>query len=105
MIAGCEYFELGPREEACLHMAGIYFLSRLRELRPPPEFEPIELTPRERECLSWVAAGKSDWEISVILGISENTARWYVAKAMEKLQVRTRPHAVTVGLIRNLISV
>jgi DNA-binding CsgD family transcriptional regulator len=64
----------------------------------------VHLTSREKECLSWVAAGKSDWEISVILGISESTARWYVVQAMEKLEVRTRPQAVAVGLVRNLIS-
>jgi LuxR family transcriptional regulator, quorum-sensing system regulator BjaR1 len=105
LIAGCEFYELGPRDEACLHMAGIYFLDRLKELNPPPELETIRLTPRERDCLSWVAAGKSDWEISVILGISENTARGYVQQAMEKLQVSNRPHAVAVGLLRKVINV
>jgi LuxR family quorum sensing-dependent transcriptional regulator len=104
VIAACEHYELTPREEACLHLAGLYFLSRLEQLQPPVMDKKVHLTSREKECLSWVAAGKSDWEISVILGISESTARWYVVRAMEKLEVRTRPQAVAVGLVRNLIS-
>ena len=56
------------------------------------------LTPRERECLEWVAAGKTDWEISQILNISEQTAHGYVQNALTKLNARTRAQAVALAI-------
>jgi len=57
------------------------------------------LTPRERECLKWVAAGKTDWEISQILNIAEQTAHGYVQSALSKLGARTRAQAVALALL------
>jgi DNA-binding CsgD family transcriptional regulator len=57
--------------------------------------EPSEsLSARERECLRWVAAGKTDWEISVILGISAATVRFHLDRSRHKLGVRSRAQAV-----------
>jgi LuxR family quorum sensing-dependent transcriptional regulator len=47
-----------------------FTLSGFAKLADPAE----ALTARERECLRWGAAGKTDWEIGVILGISAATA-------------------------------
>ena len=33
---------------------------------------PVNLTPREMDILQWMAEGKSDWEIGVILKVSEH---------------------------------
>jgi DNA-binding CsgD family transcriptional regulator len=57
------------------------------------------LTPRERECLRWVAAGKTDWEIGQILTISEQTAHGYVQNALAKLGARTRAQAVALAML------
>jgi DNA-binding CsgD family transcriptional regulator len=57
------------------------------------------LTGREREVLTWTAAGKSSWEISVILGVTERTVNWTVQNAMRKLSATTRTQAV-VNAIR-----
>ena len=104
---GAERYELSKREEACLHLATIYFQARLERLRPSPPsvVVQIKLTPRERECLSWVAAGKSDWEISQILSIAEDTTHEYVQNAMVKLNATTRAQAVALSLIEGVISV
>ncbi|MGV7217809.1 LuxR family transcriptional regulator [Bradyrhizobium sp. UFLA05-112] len=48
----------------------------------------IVLSPREVECLDWVAKGKSVWEIGQILGISHNTVAYYLRSARDKLGVR-----------------
>lgn len=64
----------------------------------------IELTPRERECLQWAAAGKSEWEISQILGISEHTAEKHLLNAKTKLGAVNRVHAVAEGIRRGHIS-
>ena len=58
-----------------------------------------ELTLREREVLHWIAAGKSSWDVSVILGISERTVNWLIARASRKLNAVNRTHAV-VNAIR-----
>lgn len=56
------------------------------------------LSPRERACLKLVARGKSDWEISVILGISVETARQYVKRARHAYDVVSRTQLVVFGL-------
>ena len=52
------------------------------------------LSPRQRDCLTWVALGKSSMDIGEILGISVETVNEYVAGACSKLGVRTRTQAV-----------
>lgn len=52
------------------------------------------LTPRELECLKWIADGKSTWEISRILGISEHGVQHHVRNTMDKFDVTSRHKAV-----------
>jgi DNA-binding CsgD family transcriptional regulator len=52
------------------------------------------LTARERASMALVAEGKTDWEMGVILGVSENTARFHVDNARRKLGAVSRAHAV-----------
>ncbi|WP_272911316.1 helix-turn-helix transcriptional regulator [Rhizobium sp. SL42] len=66
--------------------------------------EKDRLTRREIETLSWVAAGKSYWEIAVILGITERTVRFFMSNARRKLNVVTNPQAVAEALWRKLIA-
>ena len=54
------------------------------------------LTPREIECLSWIADGKSYADIADILGISRNTVITHVNRAKKKLGVNTSYQAVAV---------
>ena len=64
----------------------------------------IELTPRERECLKWAAVGKSEWEISQILGISEHTSEKHLLNAKSKLGAVNRVQAVAEAIRRGYIS-
>ena len=94
-----DHYEIGKKEEICLHIASIYFHARLEQLRArgvPPRLS--RLTPRERECLSWVAAGKTDWEIAQILNIAEQTVHEYVQNALIKLNATTRAQAVAIAI-------
>jgi LuxR family quorum sensing-dependent transcriptional regulator len=52
-----------------------------------------ELTARELECMRWVAAGKTDYEIGNILSISEATVKFHVNGARRKLGARNRAQA------------
>lgn len=52
------------------------------------------LSMRERQCLELAAQGKSDWDISQRLGISESTVHKHVESAKRRLRVSTRIQAV-----------
>jgi DNA-binding CsgD family transcriptional regulator len=57
-----------------------------------------QLTARELEVLSWVARGKSAWEIGEILGIAKRTVDEHVATAVHKLDAGSRAHAVALAI-------
>jgi LuxR family quorum-sensing system transcriptional regulator CciR len=54
----------------------------------------VTLSRRQTECLYWVQEGKSAVDIGLILGLSPRTVEEYLAKACDKLEVRTRVQAV-----------
>ncbi|MGZ2505090.1 LuxR family transcriptional regulator [Rhizobium leguminosarum] len=63
----------------------------------------IRLTQREKECLSWVAKGKSSFVISRLLCISEHTVNFHIKNTLRKLNVSSRfvavQKAARLGLI------
>jgi DNA-binding CsgD family transcriptional regulator len=63
----------------------------------------ILVSARELDCLKWVAAGKTAWEASVILGISERTVRFHLNAAREKLNCLTTTQAVAKAVQQQLI--
>jgi DNA-binding CsgD family transcriptional regulator len=66
-----------------------------------PEFVP--LTPREREVLLWAARGKSNWDISQILSVSESAVNFHITNAMRKLDATGRVMAVLKAIRHGLI--
>ncbi|WP_404383097.1 autoinducer binding domain-containing protein [Caenispirillum salinarum] len=64
----------------------------------------VRLTDRERECLLWVAQGKTSLDIGNILNLSERTVKFHLQNAMCKLNTSSRGHAVaraaSLGLIK-----
>lgn len=58
----------------------------------------LDLTPREREILAWVARGNTNPEIARILWVSPSTVRKHLENVYSKLGVRTRTAAVTRSL-------
>jgi len=101
---GGGHYELTSRDETALTLAAYYLHARIAALRAEARRSPAtELAPRESECLKWVAAGKTDWEIAQILAISEQTAHGYVQSALAKLGASTRAQAVALALRASLI--
>lgn len=87
--------EISPNERRGIEYAALMAHQRLRDLAPPPSHRPVRpLTRRESDCLAFVAAGKTDWEISVILSIAQSTVHNHVENAKRKLDARTRAQAV-----------
>lgn len=62
------------------------------------------LSIRERQCLQWVARGKSSWDIGVLLKISENTVNFHLKNALHKLDANTRTLAVVKAIRYGLVS-
>jgi DNA-binding NarL/FixJ family response regulator len=63
----------------------------------------LGLTSREAEVLSWVAQGKSNSEISIILGAAEPTVKKHLEHIFEKLGVENR-NAAALRAIEALAS-
>lgn len=59
-----------------------------------------ELTRRERELLAALAAGSTNAELAVALGVSVNTVKFHLRNLFEKLNVRNRAQAVAIHLAR-----
>lgn len=62
------------------------------------------LSRRELQCVRLLAAGKTDWEIAAILGISVETAHQYVKRARAAYDVVSRAQLVACGLRDALVS-
>ncbi len=61
------------------------------------------LTRRECECLQWAAAGKTSWEIGLVLNIAERTVNFHLNNAMAKLGCHSRQHAIVKALMQGLV--
>lgn len=79
---------------------GIYIGARVIAARPAPfDGNPqaqaaLGISPREREVLDHLAAGRSNKEIARALGVSPNTVKTHVARLYEKLGVGRRTEAI-----------
>lgn len=71
--------------------------------RPAADDALNPLSERERECLSWVSEGKTSWEISVILAISERTVLFHLSNVQKKLQTCSRAHSVAKATMLGLL--
>ena len=61
------------------------------------------LTPRELEVMTWVARGKSAWEIGEILQIAKRTVDEHVQKATRKLGATNRTQAAALAVRDRII--
>ena len=76
----------------CLHLAGSNKHLRL-----------LSLSSREKEIMLWIKDGKSDWDISNILGISLHTVKFHMKNVFRKLNATRRSQAITVAIENNLL--
>ena len=65
----------------------------------------IVLSAREKGILQLMMQGKSSWDMSVIIGISESTVNYHLYNVMQKLEAINRPQAVAVAARLGLVEV
>lgn len=83
-----------------------YLHHSLMKTTSSPAFNCINgLSPRELSVLNWIKHGKTNWEISRILGVSERTVRFHVEGIFSKLDVTSRTQAVAMAMENGLLTV
>lgn len=65
------------------HLA--YLRATTRQNENQPATDTPALTAREEEIMRWVAEGKTNWEISIILHVSLNTIKFHLKNVYQKL--------------------
>jgi DNA-binding CsgD family transcriptional regulator len=63
----------------------------------------LDLTPRERDCLSWAALGRTYQEIAGVLDVSPRTVEHYLAVARRKLGAVSTTQAVGMAMRRGVV--
>jgi DNA-binding CsgD family transcriptional regulator len=100
---GFEDHEVAAEDMRAIQLCGLMLTERLLDF-DVEEAAPTEtLTRRERDALALVADGKTDWEVSMILGIAEATARFHIDNGRRKLGAVNRAQAVARMANRRLI--
>lgn len=108
LVSTCEYHKVkdlifkvlpyGQLITAYIHEAARRVFEKERIL-----VDPAHLTQREKECLTWTAEGKTAWEISQILDISERTVIFHLTNVITKLNVSNKTQAVARAVSESII--
>lgn len=93
---------LGEDSELTREMA-TRLMYRFRQEEASDEMVPDVLTPREREIVMYVGAGKTNREISEALIIAENTVKNHLKNILEKLQLANRVQLAAYAVRHHLV--
>jgi LuxR family quorum-sensing system transcriptional regulator CciR len=89
---------------AMAQLVGAFAFQAARQFVRVNTLNSVNVSNRERECLLWIARGKTDSEIGKILGISTETVRQYVKHARATYDVVSRSQLVAHALLAGTIS-
>lgn len=95
--------DLSPDDKALLSFVSNYTLGQLLQRRHSAERARGRITAREYDCLLWSAEGRTEQDISDILGISKSTVTKHILSAREKLGALTKSHAVAIAMREKLL--
>ena len=108
--SGLATFAVGPARKlpekrlAMAQLFGSFAYDAARRLRGLIHERKVALTPRQIDCILQVARGKSDWEISMILGIGKDTVSEHLDAARVRYGVTKRSQLVVRALHDGLFS-
>lgn len=83
-----------PETARVVQLAGLLLTERLMNFAGGLLDQSPQLTPRERDCLAYMADGRRDRDIADLLVISETTVRFHIDNARRKLGARNRVEAM-----------
>jgi DNA-binding CsgD family transcriptional regulator len=99
--ADSEIALVGAAEDADLVLSErVFATAGVAIVAPPPG---AALTPRELDVLRLVARGLGNKEIAAELRITTHTVKYHLAAVLEKLGVRSRTEAVSLGVRKGLV--
>ena len=95
---------LDPDTKGALHLTSVFTHGRLRALtRGLDGARERRLSEIEAEVLRWAAHGKTAWETSRILAISERNVRWHLEEAQRKLMTKNKTATVAIAILNREI--
>jgi LuxR family quorum sensing-dependent transcriptional regulator len=95
--------DLPNRLKNMVYVSAVVCHGRAAQLLDSSSTAAPHLSPREREVLTWMAAGKTRGEVGDILGISENTVKSQLASAGQKLGVANTMQAIARAMQHRLL--
>lgn len=101
---GAEVVDISSRQVSEIEIVAQHTYFRLQaQMGPFPYQANIGLSSRETEVIQIAAAGKTNREISCLIGVSEETVKSTVSRASRKLNATNRTHAVATAIAHGLI--
>lgn len=100
----CEVEAISGAHAHSLRLAALYAHERMRLMRnATPACTTSKLSPREHDCLAYLAAGMKTQQIADALGIKPVTVELHLRKARERLGAKTREQALAKALSLELL--
>lgn len=92
--------------QLAVELVGPRLVDVARKLRPSDDFDanPTDITARQRQCLTLVAQGKSDWEAAQILGLSDQTVHAHIEVMRRRYGVRRRSQLIVRALYDGVLT-
>lgn len=99
-----QHIDQSPHIRHMLNFVASLAFARAIELKSGKVPTPARLSPREQDVLKWLGEGKTDWEIGMILGVSEKTIEKHMSNIRRKLSAVNRHHALAEAFRQKIIS-
>jgi LuxR family transcriptional regulator, activator of conjugal transfer of Ti plasmids len=97
-----------PEAKEIIQLTGLYFhthlMTKVKAAPAPPAAYDTKLTQRERQCLTWAAAGKTTADISTLVSIAPRTVVFHLENCRRKLAAASIAQCVAEALRRGLLS-
>ena len=105
-MAGNNFAQKTNKLDCIIDVIAPHLHNALVSVLPDKKTEAItKLSAREIEVLRWLYQGKTSWEASVILNVSESTINFHVRNITTKLNVVNRVQAVAAAVHCGLINI
>lgn len=92
-----------PRSEYILSYTVPHICEALKRVCRYMHAPQADLSQKQREVLYWLKEGKTDWEMSMILNLSQRAVRDRIHTIIKKLDASNARHAVAIAVEHNLI--